>query len=262
MGIGDLGVRAVRSMASYVPSRSLLGLRELRDLPARAMGRVHEHDFRALSHFDRHPSTVLDVGANRGQSIRSLRLVLDHPCVVAVEPHRHLATHLHRRFPDVRVENVGLGDRRGRLDLHVPVYGHTAWDTRAAGERGLAEEFLAPESFLAFSPTRARVVLEAVDLVPMDDLDVDPDIIKVDVEGADLAALQGGERTIARCRPVLLVEHPAPGSTALLAAFGYRAFTFTRDRLVLGATDSLNTFFLTEDHVARVPAGMLDLTVR
>ena len=262
MGIGDLGVRAVRSMASYVPSRSLLGLRELRDLPARARRRVHEDDFRALVHFDRRPSTVLDVGANRGQSIRSLRLVLQDPRVVAVEPHRHLADHLRRRFPGVRVKNVGLGDRRGRLDLHVPVYGHTAWDTRAAGERGLAEEFLAPESFLAFSPSRARVVLEEVDLVPMDDLAVDPDIVKVDVEGADLAALQGGVQTLTRCRPVLLVEHPSQGSTALLAGLGYRAFTFSGDRLVLGATDSLNTFFLTDDHVAQVPAHALDLGAR
>lgn len=259
MGLVVNGVRAVRSAASYVPSRSLLGLREARDLPSRLLRRVHEDDFRALAHFDRRPSTVLDVGANRGQSIRSLRLVLEDPRVVAVEPHAHLAEHLRARFPGTRVENVALGDRRGRLDLHVPVYGHTAWDTRAAGEREVAEQFLARESFLGFSPSRARVVLEQVDIVRMDDLAVEPDVIKMDVEGADLAALRGGEQTIARCRPVLLVEHPSPGSTDLLTGLGYRAFTYTDGRLVLGMTGSLNTFFLTQEHVDQVPGDALGL---
>jgi hypothetical protein len=40
-------------------------------------------------------------------------------------------------------------------------------------------------------------------------------VVKVDAQGTDHLALQGMARTLARCRPVLLVEYWPPGITEL-----------------------------------------------
>lgn len=53
----------------------------------------------------------------------------------------------------------------------------------------------------------------ALDDVLPDDLTVD--VVKVDAQGTDHLALQGMARTLARCRPVLLVEYWPPGITEL-----------------------------------------------
>lgn len=53
----------------------------------------------------------------------------------------------------------------------------------------------------------------AVDDVIPDDFTVD--VVKVDAQGTDHLALQGMARTLARCRPVLLVEYWPPGITEL-----------------------------------------------
>jgi FkbM family methyltransferase len=49
-----------------------------------------------------------------------------------------------------------------------------------------------------------------IDMVKIDDLDINPDMIKLDVEGAELQALFGAKDTIERCGPELLIEVHEP----------------------------------------------------
>ena len=46
-----------------------------------------------------------------------------------------------------------------------------------------------------------------VDTIKIDDLNLEPDLIYLDIEGYELFALQGGFKTIKRCHPVIVVEN-------------------------------------------------------
>lgn len=78
----------------------------------------------------------------------------------------------------------------------------------------------------------------ALDDVIPDDMTVH--VVKVDAQGTDHLALQGMARTLARCRPTMVVEYWPPGITELgddpLAVLaGYRSLGF--DITVLGVED-------------------------
>ena len=255
--------RALRSAVSYVPSTSLIAARELRDLPSRVRSRPHEADFVALRSWRHRSPTVIDVGANRGQSIRSLRCVLDAPLIHSCEPNPFLVDHLRAAYDGdshVVVHPVGLGAAPGSLELFIPRYGHTVYDTRASLSSAEAEAFLTDASFLAFRPARGGIERVDAKISTLDALGVDADLVKVDVEGMDDQVVAGGREMIAGCRPAFIIEFPRPDTVALLAESGYATYTFdpAAGRLVRGAAATLNTFFLTDDHLPEFDPGSIE----
>ncbi len=74
-------------------------------------------------------------------------------------------------------------------------------------------------------------------VMPMDDLHLSPDLIKLDVEGFELQALQGLTNTLARSHPALLIEANHPERwLSLIKSHGYEVYSFDP------ATDSLQSY--------------------
>lgn len=168
--------------------------------------------------------TFVDVGANLG--LYAHAAVLRGMRVVAVEPHPLLARNLRRLFGrKVTVIHAALSDRPGRRSMYLPSHAGRELDARGslevAANRGLAQREIEVES----------TTLDALELREVA-------VIKIDVEGHELAVLQGGRQLIQRDRPALLVEieerHHPGGSAAVFALFeelGYRCYFFWRHRL-------------------------------
>lgn len=248
--------RIARTAASYVPSTSLLGVRRLKDLPARVRGVPHEEDLAILGRFSWKRPVVIDVGANRGQSIASFRAVLDDPQIVAIEPNPLLARALHERLgPGVRVVSSGLGSEASTVELHLPRYGHTVYDTRASLDRDEALAFLGPQEFWAFDGARAGLEHVSVPIQTLDALDVDPMLLKIDVEGVDGPVVEGGLETIRRSKPVIVIERPSPNAVDWLDGLGYVAARAAgSEGFMLRDMNGLNTFFLTDGHLRELTA--------
>jgi FkbM family methyltransferase len=168
--------------------------------------------------------TFVDIGANLGLYAHiALRRGMR---VVAVEPHPLLARNLRRVLgKHVTVVPVALSDRSDQRPLYVPNYAGRELDARSSLE-------------LAANPGMAQreVVVETTTLDSLALRDVA--VIKIDVEGHELAVLRGGLQLIQRDRPVLLVEveerhHPGGSAAvfALLEELGYRCYFFWRKRL-------------------------------
>jgi FkbM family methyltransferase len=168
----------------------------------------------------------VDVGANLGQVLAEAVRVSPHGAHVAFEPIPRVAAELARRFPAVDCRRLALGAGAGEAEFcHF---------RKLEGWSGLRRS---PEiSDERGDPEYITVTVSTLDT----ELDGrDPRVVKIDVEGAELEVLQGGQALLARARPLVVFEHVAPAAALygsrsegiwdLFAELGYEVFTVTGD---------------------------------
>lgn len=183
------------------------------------IGWFETHESRFVQNFLREGMTVLDLGAHGGfYTLLAARLVKDSGHVFAFEPspreRRRLLLHQKvNRCHNVTVEDFAVSDHTGKATFFV-VRG------RDTGCNSL----------------RSPVVSEPTEVIDVRTITVDGylknkgvrhvDFIKMDVEGAELAALQGAEGLLTGdVRPLILLEiqdlRTAPWGYAAVAIHDY-----------------------------------------
>jgi FkbM family methyltransferase len=201
--------------------------------------RPHESTFRELRHLALPPAPLcLDVGANRGQSIQSIRLMRPDARIVAFEPGAVAFAALQRRYGgtrDVELRCLALDRAPGELELWMPVYRGKSFDALASLDPEHAERWFA-HRMRGFDRNQLRFEHHRVPVARLDDLGLAPDFIKIDVEGRSLDVLLGAMTMLRERHPVLLVEDAADVADALYP-LGYRH----RDGLFLVAADRRRT---------------------
>ena len=140
-------------------------------------------------------SVFVDVGANVGyHTIRTARHLRKlGGSVIAFEPIQanfdRLLTNVRlNKLGNIRAERIGLADKEGDVEVSRSTQGSSNFSLGSTGE---------------FS--------ELIHLVSFDDYIISNNIgridsIKLDIEGAEVRALRGMQKTIERLRPVLIVE--------------------------------------------------------
>lgn len=211
----------------------------------RVLRMPHEQDFRQLGELALGPGEViLDIGANHGQSIRSIRLFQLNAPIVAFEPNPILAERLVQHFASdcsVRIVNEGLAARPGELALRIPVYGKTTYDGLASfgASAEIADQFTDFDSH-KLSYREYTCVVETLDRHALQ-----PGFIKLDVEGFEAEVLEGGMATLRRYLPVMLIEDGSRGVIReLLEPLGYCAFCYDNGSLVADVATARNTWYI------------------
>lgn len=130
--------------------------------------------------------TFIDVGAHIGSVLGEVARTSPGR-IIAFEAIPAKAAHLAKKFPDVVVHNCALLDREGESRFFV--------DNAQSGYSSLSRR--------DGDVTEIVVPVARMDTLIFED---DVDVIKIDVEGAELGVLRGAEAVIARCRPVVMFE--------------------------------------------------------
>ena len=143
------------------------------------------------------------------------------------------------------MNDFGLGATEQECLLYVPCYKKWMFDGLASFNRSEAETALA-ERLFCYDERLMTIRELACQIKRLDDANLDPYFIKLDVEGFEYQVLQGGQRTLETCQPILLVESPDSETISYLAGLGYRGYAFQAGRFLRDVPGSPNTFFMTE----------------
>lgn len=231
-------------------------------LGRRLAGRPHERDFHVLALLKEPKSEqaflFLDIGANRGQTIDSVRMFKDY-YIVSVEANPLLAQKiLHQRRGDKRLKilNYAMSNSRGETTLYLPKYRDYVFDGLASTIYSEAESWLNESRIYGFRRELLSITKMRTPMTTVDELGLAPDFIKIDVQGAELLVLQGARKTLENYRPILLVELPSYESEGrFLADLAYRPYFFQNGRFQHGISEHHgNSFFFTEQHRTYFPA--------
>ena len=222
----------------------------------KTFGLIHDPDFAALAGLPlSYDDLFLDVGANRGQSILSMRRFRPEAQIVSFEPNPLMFRWLEGHFrdqPGVRLANYGLSDRAGSRRLYVPHYRGFTYDGLATFSRETAEKYLSSDTLFGFDPALLTLDIHVCQARTLDSLKLSPTFIKIDVEGCEHEVLAGGVRTLRACQPVLMVErfYPNDALADLLDDLGYVEVEPCRGGFRRGETDRPNMFCMTPARLA------------
>lgn len=187
---------------------------------------------------DRQPGVVFDCGASSGGFTAAYLTLFPRATIHAFEPHPQTADHLRSRFqgePRVVVEQTAVGAGAGVADFHMHRLPYTSslLPRPSTGRRyfplmdGVADRVAVPVTTL--DDYCRRHAIERID------------VLKMDIQGAELAALRGAE-TLLRDRRIdaiftetFFVPHYEGGCLlhelwGHLAAHGYGLYTLFPSR--------------------------------
>ena len=188
-----IGVLRAREARRLFRARGLTGV-TLKGALEAWMARVHL----LPASVDLRSALVVDVGANEGAFSAGVLAVAPQARIVAVEPGPGPRERLRARLaglPNVEILDVAVAASPGTATFHLTAHDHNSSLQPPRGE------------------SRATIdagwqVVEEIEVrtTTLDDLvgDRTADVLKIDVQGAELDVLRGGDETLARARAVLL----------------------------------------------------------
>lgn len=220
----------------------------------------HENDFYAMSLLARPDENglFLDIGANRGHSALGFSKIMPGWRTISIEANPIHNERLQSLKNQKKLSNyhiVAADSTSGKpVTLWTPRYGMVYCHSSTAVDRHEAVRSIE----MSF-PSQARkfdYVSHEVRTLALDDLELTPQIIKIDIQGKEIDCLHGLTKTIDRARPVFLIECNLDGENiiAFMKGLDYEPYLYLRQshqlvpvRGALDFTQERNVFFIPLD---------------
>jgi FkbM family methyltransferase len=210
---------------------------------------VHDPDFYALGHLQVKNGLALDIGANTGQSAVSILAVRPGFTVLSLEPNpacKPMLSVLSVLFRSrLRVLHMGASEKPGDFPFYVPVR-----NGRELLEEGTFDVVSLSDAGAVKRNGRCGIdyTLREIScpIIRIDDLNLSPVFVKIDVQGLELEVLRGMQSTIRLSRPLIMVERSTDEDecTSLLREFGYSRRYWNGNDMSEFQADSINVFYL------------------
>jgi len=185
-----------------------------------------EEELNLLEMLVHRTATAIDVGGNHGAYAYFLQSLCDQ--LIVIEPNPTLAKKLQRSLrKNIQIKQLAVSNAKGQVQLRLPV-------SKGKDLTGLA----------TIEASNTLASMESVELIEVRTTTLDDvatqnvGFIKIDVEGHELAALQGATRLLSESKPTLLIEaeerhrpHAVKSITEFLSPYGYEGFYYIEDHL-------------------------------
>lgn len=157
--------------------------------------------FRLVTSICKPNATFVDVGAHIGSIIAMVSFNLPSVKISAIEAIPEKIENLKRKFPLVELHSCAVGETTGQTTFYVNST-NPGYSTLGIPEKNN------PDSINAINVNIKRLddIINATDV----------DVIKIDVEGAELGVLRGAVKLIEQCRPTIMFESGPTVSSNLL----------------------------------------------
>jgi FkbM family methyltransferase len=171
---------------------------------------AHEKYFSILKKIPKRSGIILDVGANDGLSVISMRLFNNKNPIVSLEVNPMLENRLRtlsRFIKNFRYILVGAGEKEEDIEIFTPVYKGfplTSFTRLTPNSYDLTEYGMFTKSY---DKKEHTFIKHTSKIVPIDTLNLEPMFVKIDTAGKyELSILKGMLGTIERCKPVIMIE--------------------------------------------------------
>jgi len=218
-----------------------------------------EPDLKIVRHLAGQGDTVADIGANIGVYTLFLsKLVGERGHVYSVEPipvtFSILSNNIKKlRLANVKAFNYAISSQNGLVNMEVP--------KREAGNEDYYMARIIDADKRDASLKQFQIKSSTLDSL-LFARDRKIAFLKIDVEGHEVAVLQGASKIIDSHRPAMLMEILDDPEDRLSSAFtifnmlnkkGYRPYLFdgTKLNLYVSGHKSVNYFFMTDEHVRK-----------
>ena len=197
----------------------------------------HEESFYGFKHLAKSKDGLfVDVGANDGISALGFHRINPFYRIFSIEPNRFHEPALKKLKKEISGFDyliAAAGDKNGPMVLYTPYYKAICYNSAASFSR----DFLLSNMERLFQSVPSirdlKLKEEKVDVIKLDDLCLEPDIVKLDTEGYDYEILLGLTKTIENSRPVILVEYNRGTVQNIQSFFGDKEYgLFVYDRRV------------------------------
>ena len=237
--------------------------------------RVDPAELRFVGQSLRPGQVAVDIGCHKGAYTYWMRRrVGPSGAVYAFEPQPQQVAYLRAAFSAMHYDNVeivpmAVSDQCGSMTLHVPTGAGRTHE--GSLERGAGSKEQGARDPNSESPLPAPCSPLSVNVTTLDEFFANrphgPSFLKIDVEGHELAVLQGGMRTLETYRPSILVEcearHRSDGDVRpvceSLESLGYTgSFFLHRARRPLAEFDPAVHQRLDPTNPERLPRGYVN----
>ena len=191
----------------------------------------------------------IDIGANRGQTIQSVKLLRDFT-MISFEPISYLYKKIIKNYRsnDIKIFCLGLSNKESTEFIYTPFYNKVPFYGLSSLSREESLNFFNEDRFLFFNSDLLKVKKFQIEIKTLDSLNLSCDFLKADVQGNEINTIKGAYETIKNSQPFIILERPSKDlEVAFLKEFGYEPYIYKKNIFVKGS-NAYNVIFMTKNH--------------
>ena len=165
-----------------------------------------EKEYRIIKLVKKKNPTIVDIGGNRGESIKNFLRYKRLSKIFCFEPKKNSFNHIKKKYKEknIKIFNYGIGSNSKNLILYTPkIYNYQFSGLSSTNPSNLKFRL---NFFFKNINKKFRFIKEEIKLKKLDELNLKPDLIKIDTEGSELDVINSSLKTIKKYAPILIIE--------------------------------------------------------